>query len=1065
MKKNLITIFAVLIGLGAAAGQESSVVVLPLRTTLNVKTVEGWKFSKGDWAVRSESMEHDLAGGPPALCTLSDGTAVYTDAALDNFSFSVKFRNASVERGWWYTRVWFRIQPQNQALGYFVQRSRAGKIQLGLTRSRGDDKILGESIRIVPASTWLWLRINAQGNRFLVEASTDGLTYNQVIDTSDADNTFQNGYCGVSTMVHSHFQFNLDPWGDDPNRKSNGIWFDALTPTGIWHADNGQPVRVNLEARMFSMVSATAGTCKVKFGEETFPVGALRAGENTLHFDIPFPKGQTAAVATVVLLDKSNKELERASVNLNNPLVFSSVVSATAPTGTLSIGAVKKAEYLDYLKKLYLDLSPEERRKTSVVWNQTIPGMVAELYEATGDEKYLDELKTMLVGWLKDYRMKGVIQGMEFVGRGPFCKAVCTLVNKGNLSSEDRADLFAMVSDMMVKGTFEGGGCMNRSLGYQLGLRQMLQLIPKYPLRDEITGYIENAETSIIGHLEELENSTNYQGISLYFIIQWIELNHRQDLYLNPKLKNTFERMLRCQTPCGGMAPYGDYGNVDNTDIHLVAAFEKAAAVYRDGRFKTAARQLFDRIQEKHEPLSGWTLWGLSSVYLWADDTVAPTPKPEEPVVTYRNNGDADKVILRNKNAYALFDMINGREHGDNNTLGLMAYIVNSQYRIFDQGGRYPDTHSRTLVADSAEDFPFGSQRRLMGNPAKPGCWALAEIYLPNHWSWMNFAGGAGAPTQYKGVFKSKRHADFPNQFTYFPEREFTLITTCGGSGKNSLLIDDVKLVDKDGNEKLLASFEENVWGWVGNAERADEGFSSAHSARFFMDLDSGINMFGRVFPMLLDVDNGNWKKLRFRYKIEEPASEDFDLVTVTVGDIRGYPRNYPFHHNPMFTGSVEAFNPAANTVRMRLNENDLYGRPQSKVRDAGLLDDGTLVIRDTISIKSARDYVCGPVFHIEKVLSQGDNWFETAADGRVLVWFAPRENTVCGIGATPRSLKSSKKVNSYAIYQKFIGDKPAAEVFTTVLLPLAEGASAAEAAKGLKAQFNAGKMNTIFND
>lgn len=1038
---------------------------LPLTQATNATGIEGWNLT-GEWTLDADGWAHD-AFGPPILCSRSAGTAVYTGKQFDDFSLGVRVK-PEPERYAWNTFVRFRVQPENPWQYYFIQRDRSGKIFFGLSKARKDQVILAKSTRAVPfgPTGWLWFRIEAEENTFRIFTSTDGLEYQKVIDTTDPDEAYRSGYFAMNSQVHTHFAFDPDPARGDLNRRRNQVWLEAVRPTGAFRADVGQPVMLRMEAETYAM-QAFEDRFYLEADGQTIPLGSLRPGYNLLHFDLPVARGSEEIAAQVQLsrpslLPFAEHAIQQETLTLSDPLTMDEPAPAPVSTKKPTVCAIPKARYREYLEQLYTGLDDNKRRATRVAWDMTLPAVFSELYETTEETRYLEILKSdYLDKWIENYRRDGTLPDAGFPGRGPLAKAAILLFDKGHLTTVQEETLRAICSDMLAYGIYEGGGSMNRPLGYLLGVRPLLNLCPDHPLRRELIGYAENAEKSVLHYLEELENSTNYQGITLFFLCHWIELHGREDLYQDPKLKNSLERMLHMQSPIGGMAPYGDYGNVDHPDPHLLPVLEKAATVYRDGRFKTAAARLYKQIQENHESLNGWLLWGLSSAYVWADDSVEPEPGPSQSIVTYRNDGDVDKVILRNANTYVLFDMINGREHGDNNTLGLMAYVQNNQYRLFDQGGRLPDTHSRTAIVENAEDFPFKTRRYTTCNPAEPGRWALAELYLKNHWSWMNFSGGTGGPTQYNGLFTSDRHTDIPYAFTYYPETEFAFVATFEGSGKNTVQIDDVQLIDAEGNEMPLADFEENTWGWRGQVEQCNDGFESAHSARFALDLDNGFNTCGRVFQLPLDIDKGKWTKLAFRYKLVEPASSDFRLRLVTVGDLRGYPRNYLFHHNPMFTGDIEAFDAEANYVRMRLDERDLYGRPQSITREATLLEDGKLQIQDHLEIQASRPFACGPVFHVEKLLSHGEHWFETEADGRLLVWFAPQKGAVCGVASAIRSTNSRNRFNPLAVYQKSVGEGPDNIDWTMILVPLDEGADASSAALALDAQFKVGALTT----
>ena len=81
--------------------------------------------------------------------------------------------------------------------------------------------------------------------------------------------------------------------------------------------------------------------------------------------------------------------------------------------------------------------------------------------------------------------------------------------------------------------------------------------------------------------------------------------------------------------PGGGLPWFGDYGGTQNSEALLIAAFERAATVYHDGRFKWAAHRVYQSdphsANEKTpgKTYNGWQLFGFGCAYAWADDSIA----------------------------------------------------------------------------------------------------------------------------------------------------------------------------------------------------------------------------------------------------------------------------------------------------------------------------------------------------------------------------------------------------------------------------------------------------------
>jgi hypothetical protein len=984
------------------------------------KNLDGWEFKKGDWSIQPNNFDHSTASSSFDLCNTKSGQAIYTAKEFSNFKLGVK-RDCMHVRYDWDTKILFRIQPENKDQYYYVQRLRSGLIRLAVQHARKKSVVISVSDVSVPVKNMI---IETDENHFVIKTSSDGINYTKVIDAVDTENTYTNGYIGFFNAVHTHYNFDITPWHSNVADLKKGVWLENIIPTGKFISESPDETMVQIRAEYFSL-----GNNKVKFNGE---VHKTNPGANVFYDYVKVKRGAKNYKVTI----KAGKPI---TLTLDDPLVLGEAPEYT-PFKGIETAKFTKQQYFDLINERYVELDKDAQSKKRITWGQTLPGVYAKLYQATGDEKYMLVLKEYMQNWIKGYKEGKNNISSDFVGRGPATDAILTLVENGNLTPEETNIIKQMSSELLVRGTFEGGGSMNRSLGYLLGVRPLLKLNPNHLLKQELEAYADNMEASVLQFLEELENSTNYQGISNFYLMQWIELNSREDLFDDPKLKNTLERMLACQTPIGGMTAYADYGNIDNADPLLAAVFERAATAYNDGRFKTAAAKIMAKVIAKYDPEkrgSGWTLWGLSSAIKWCDDSVEPLPYNARSMSTKRNNGDEDKVILRNENAYVLFDMINGREHGDYNILGLMAYIVDGKYRLWDKGGRQQDVHSMPLIVENNKDFPYKQRRKVMSNPVERDRWALAELYLPNHWSWGNFAVGVGQQVQYAGLHGADRHVAPDYNFLYNTGSEFSFYIEFKGNGKFDVLIDDVKLIDDQGEELLLEDFSGGTKRWIGDMSWSEDAVVGNKSAKFSIDMNSGKKLIGKVFDMPLDIDNGKYKKISFRYKLLEPVDEDLSLGMVCIGDVKGYRRNYLFHHNPMFTGSVSNIDVQDNSVTMEVKERSLYNYPQTKTRNVELAENGSLIIHDTLDIDGKRPYVAGPVFQVDKVLERGINYFVTCNDAPVLIWFKPVANSTYGIGQLPKPAHVITTNPNTSVYQKIFGNAPAIHEFTTVLVPL----------------------------
>ena len=160
------------------------------------------------------------------------------------------------------------------------------------------------------------------------------------------------------------------------------------------------------------------------------------------------------------------------------------------------------------------------------------------------------------------------------------------------------------------------------------------------------------------------EVASLYEPFTVMSLIQYVAATGREEeFYGDPAVTNMFERALQTLTPLGPMAAYGD-GDWNKSWGPWSAVFEKAAAVYRDGRYKWAAQHVrgyavehavwrrpqeieglgLDSVPAEQALIAALMLemHGLAFACLWADGTV----KPEKPVghstVTTRIRPTAD---------------------------------------------------------------------------------------------------------------------------------------------------------------------------------------------------------------------------------------------------------------------------------------------------------------------------------------------------------------------------------------------------------------------------------------
>jgi hypothetical protein len=677
-------------------------------------------------------------------------------------------------------------------------------------------------------------------------------------------------------------------------------------------------------------------------------------------------------------------------------------------------------------------------------------GARVRFFRETGDRKYLEPVVAEVRTWIAGARTGKVLYPVEFIGRYPVALALTLAIEQGSLTPGEQQAARDIGSTLLVRGIYEGGGWMNRSVGYALGIRPLLKLAPNHVLAPELHRYADGLEWNLLRYGEQLEDSANYITIPLIYTPIWIEDNAHEALKRDSKIRNFFERALQTVSPAGGIPSYGDYGGEAHARMSTVAGFEWAARTYRDGRFKWAAHRVaaagaMGKPASEQAIFTGYDLFGLAYAYAWADDTVAGRAL-QDSAVTRTSTGRPDKLVLRGGAAptdtYVLVDLHNGSEHGDNDALAVVSIFKDGQPALTDQGGRNIANHSSPLVREKKADFPLVRPGYGLGR------WRFVSLDLKSHWSFGNFPGGVGSKMPFRGVGAEETdprsnggaNPALPPDFHYDPAKEWVFALKCTGQGAATLHLDQMKLVAKDGSEKVFEDFEQPTRGWFGRFRRVEGAREGRWCGAVDFDFAEEWPMAAKKFPLPLDIDEGRWERLEFWYKLEA-ASPDATVWAAMVGDQKGYPRNYLFHHNPMFPVEAVAFEDrrATTYAALKLEERDDFGRPQTKRREILFLKRGVIWVRDTIEVKGEGEFTAGPVWHLKTMEAlKGETWFDTKERENLLLYFVPRAgHTIVEETDTRKNTPRFELRNPQLLSQQVSGRAPRGPVvFDTVLIP-----------------------------
>jgi len=233
------------------------------------------------------------------------------------------------------------------------------------------------------------------------------------------------------------------------------------------------------------------------------------------------------------------------------------------------------------------------------------------------------------------------------------------------------------------------------------------------------------------------EDAINYEPLVLIYIIAYAELTDREEeIFFDRNFRATVERYLTLVPPIGIMPDYGDSSWGVQWGL-WIAAFEKLAGVYGDGRYKWVADRYFNfardrKLWENFDTIQ--KLWfdfnSLVCAYEWLSEEIEPQKPDIGSKVTYRTlfkvnfspklkplydvewaERREDKLIFRTgwdpEDAYLCVN-IQGRVGHDHSDAGaIITYIDGGAVLLHDCSYimRHHEFHNLLYVQD--EEVPF----------------------------------------------------------------------------------------------------------------------------------------------------------------------------------------------------------------------------------------------------------------------------------------------------------------------------------------------------------------------
>ncbi len=262
------------------------------------------------------------------------------------------------------------------------------------------------------------------------------------------------------------------------------------------------------------------------------------------------------------------------------------------------------------------------------------------LFRQTGEEHFLEEALG-LVRHAHDAHVKG----NPTPHWDTMHKVVELLLNEPKVKEDDRKWLSEftprLANRVWTLMRPKEWGAFNRALLWGYFLDIAAKRMPDAPEAKAWKKYADLEWDSWWPYRDHDENSSDYNGASIMGYLDWAEF--RNPKYLkDPGFGKWLERYMYQVTPAGGFPGYGDASPWNASAYFWIPVFERMATLTRDGRFKWAARKLFEYAQLQMEDLFSYHMVydGAASAcawaYFYADDTVPEVMPQMKSRVTQR---------------------------------------------------------------------------------------------------------------------------------------------------------------------------------------------------------------------------------------------------------------------------------------------------------------------------------------------------------------------------------------------------------------------------------------------
>jgi hypothetical protein len=731
-----------------------------------------------------------------------------------------------------------------------------------------------------------------------------------------------------------------------------------------------------------------------------------------------------------------------------------------------------RSEYFAMMKKLYEKMGHD---------NGYVPGWTTHtevlLYEETGDTRYVDLLASDMREQLGRYRIDGIVEkGLKRTGfKIPHRVAASAgvLLHHESFPEEDKETLRSFIGELLSHAEYERGA-MNRALGFMAALNPLRSLFGSHPEDDDLDEIERRLGNDWKHTCEPDERSYGYEALTYLYLIDWIESGGHREWYQLPAMKRGFENMLYSRAGNGRCAVFGDWRPWEPCWGLYAAVFEKAAAVYQDGRFKFIAERLIeawetelatDVLQHPHD------LMGLSFACRWCDDAVPSRIPADSQAPITRNSGAPERLVLRSgwaaDDLFAAVSLSDRQEHGHNDPLainGLQAGGI-----LLEDNGRetYHDfCHNLLYTCDDPEDFLKPRYRE------KPGVWQTLRLDLRSKRHSGFFHHDHSIPVKRKHPVSIGKQ--LPAEFDYDPSREWVFLMRWLGIGSYTVRVKEIRLVSGAAS-KVLTDFQSEGAG-KGDAWK---GLSAVEGevGRFDFDFASMIDkvphdlgklppiFIGRRFPYPLDLENGEYDALEIDLMLEgNLPEEDFHLIC--IGGSEGYPRYWNSFALPQNGAEVAHYSETDEYCHAVCRSAGLSRtrRACDRRREILFLKNRYVWVKDCVQYGDQMAFTAGPLWQVKKILSRGKNWIVSQAEMKLLIYFVPKENADVDVEEWEDAEQevSGSRFNRYTYYQRLTTASQQAVYFDTLLIPLRDDDDPERIVSSIVVHHGAGGSTTL---